>query len=51
MSTSDERIAVFQDTMNWIDSDPDLSASISVAKKNTTISYGVRPHRYRGVRI
>ena len=39
MSTSDERIAVFQDTMNWIDSDPDLSASISAAKKNTTVYY------------
>lgn len=39
MSTSDERIAVFQDTMNWIDSDPDLSASISAAKKNTTVFY------------
>ena len=39
MSTADERIAVFQDTMNWINSDPDLSASIPVAKKNTTVFY------------
>ena len=37
MSTADERIAVFQDTMNWINSDPDLSTSIPVAKKNTTV--------------
>ncbi len=39
MSTADERIAVFQDTMSWIDSDQALSASIPVAKKNTTIFY------------
>ena len=35
MSTPDERIAVFQDTLDWIDSDPDLSASIPIEKKNT----------------
>ena len=39
MSTINERIAVFQNTMNWINSEPDLSASISVAKKNTTVFY------------
>ncbi len=39
MSTAEERIAVFQDTMNWIDSDATLSASISVAKNNTTVFY------------
>ncbi len=39
MSTAYERIAVFQDTMNWINSDPVLSASIPVAKKNTTVFY------------
>ena len=39
MSTPDERIAVFQDTLNWIDSDPDLSASIPIAKKNTMVFY------------
>ena len=39
MSTAYERIAVFQDTMNWINSDPALSASIPVAKKNTTVFY------------
>ena len=39
MSTASERVAIFQDTMDWIDNDPDLSASIPVAKKNTTIFY------------
>ena len=39
MSTASERVVVFQDTMNWIDNDPDLSASIPVAKKNTTVFY------------
>ena len=39
MSSAYERIAVFQDTMNWINSDPALSASILVAKKNTTVFY------------
>ena len=39
MSTPSQRIEIFWDTMNWIKSDPDLSASIPVAKKNTTIYY------------
>lgn len=39
MSTSNERIVVFQDTIDWIENDPTLSASIPVAKKNTTIFY------------
>ena len=39
MSTAAERVVVFQDTLNWIKSDPDLSASISVAKKKTTVFY------------
>lgn len=39
MSTASQRIAVFQDTMNWIQADPDLSASVSAAKKNTTVFY------------
>ena len=39
MSTSAERIQVFQDTMDWINSDPALSASIPVAKKNTMVFY------------
>ena len=39
MSTRGERIEVFQDTQNWIKSDPILSASIPTAKKNTTVFY------------
>ena len=39
MSTRDERIAVFQDTLAWISKDPDLVASIPVAKKHTTVFY------------
>ena len=39
MSTHTQRIEVFQDTMSWIGTDPDLAASISVAKKNTTVFY------------
>ena len=39
MSTAAERIEVFQDTMNWINSDPALSSSIPIAKKNTTVFY------------
>ncbi len=39
MSTAAERIEVFQDTMNWINSDPALSASIPIAKKNTKVFY------------
>ena len=39
MSTREQRIEVFQDTMDWIDADPDLSASIPVAKRNTDVFY------------
>ena len=39
MSTAAERIEVFQDTMNWIHNDPILSASIPIAKSNTTVFY------------
>ncbi len=39
MSTASERVDVFWDTMNWIKSDPVLSASITEAKKNTTVFY------------
>ena len=39
MSTHQEKVEVFQDTIAWIDADPDLSASIPVAKKNTTVYY------------
>ena len=39
MSTPDERIRVFKDTLAWIDEDRDLSASIPIAKKNTKVYY------------
>lgn len=39
MSTPYERVQVFEDTLDWIKNDPDLSASISVAKKNTTVYF------------
>ena len=39
MSTREQRIKVFQDTMDWVESDPDLSASIREAKKNTMVFY------------
>ncbi len=39
MSTPVERIEVFQDTMDWINSDSALSASIPVAKKNTKVYF------------
>ena len=39
MSTPSERIEVFQDTMDWINTDPELSASVAKAKKNTTVYY------------
>ena len=37
MSTAIQRIEVFQDTMNWIKTNKDLSDSIKNAKKNTEI--------------
>ncbi len=39
MSTAPERIAIFEDTLEWIESDPVLSASISEAKKHTDVFY------------
>jgi uncharacterized protein (TIGR02452 family) len=39
MSTHEQRIEVFKDTLNWIANDPDLSASVNNAKKNTTVFY------------
>lgn len=39
MLTANDRIEVFQDTMNWIKSEPVLSASIPVAKSRTTVFY------------
>ena len=39
MSTSAQRVQVFQDTMDWIKEDPDLAVSIRAAKKNTEVFY------------
>ncbi len=39
MSTTAERIEVFQDTMDWINSDSDLTTSVTLAKQKTTIFY------------
>ena len=39
MSDRTQRIEVFNDTQDWIKNDPALSASIDVAKKNTTVFY------------
>lgn len=39
MSTREQRIEVFQDTMDWINDDPVLSSSIIAAKENTTVFY------------
>jgi len=39
MSTREERKDIFQDTLNWINEDKDLSDSISDAKKNTTVFF------------
>ena len=38
-STHEDRIEVFKDTMDWIESDSDLSASVVKAKKATTVYY------------
>jgi len=39
MSNHAQRIEVFQDTLNWIESDKDLSASVAKAKKLTEVFY------------
>jgi uncharacterized protein (TIGR02452 family) len=39
MSTREQRVDIFQDTMNWINEDDDLAASISAAKKSTEVFY------------
>ena len=39
MSNHIQRIEVFQDTLKWIESDKDLSASVARAKKNTEVVY------------
>lgn len=37
MPTPDDRIKVFEDTLSWIDSDPDLAASLIPAKAGTRV--------------
>ena len=37
MSTKQERIKVFQDTMDWIENDIELSASVIYSKEHTKI--------------
>ncbi len=39
MSTREERVEVFQDTINWINSDPNLSLSVAQAKHNTDVYF------------
>ncbi len=39
MSTHEQRIKVFEDTMKWLQDDDYLSASIDLAKKNTEVFY------------
>lgn len=39
MSNHAQRIKVFNDTLSWIESDKDLSASVAKAKKNTEVIY------------
>ena len=39
MSTRSERIAVFKDTLSWIEADKELSDSVTEAKKNTHVFY------------
>ena len=39
MSTKEQRVEVFNDTQSWINSDTDLSASVSYAKNHTTVYY------------
>ncbi|MBR5974541.1 MAG: TIGR02452 family protein [Clostridiales bacterium] len=39
MSTREERIAVFEDTMSWIESDPELSRAVKDAKAHSEVFY------------
>lgn len=39
MSTQEQRIEVFHDTMNWINSDADLTAAVAYGKKHTKVYY------------
>ena len=39
MTPHEDRIKVFNDTLAWIDSDADLTASVALAKKNTSVYF------------
>ena len=39
MSTREERVKIFEDTMDWINTDKDLSDSVNNAKNHTEIFY------------
>lgn len=39
MSTREARIQIFQDTLNWIKSDPALSASVARPEKARTMMH------------
>ncbi|MBO4473583.1 MAG: TIGR02452 family protein [Clostridiales bacterium] len=39
MSTREERVAVFEDTMSWIESDPELSRAVKDAKAHSEVFY------------
>ncbi|MCR5799902.1 MAG: TIGR02452 family protein [Lachnospiraceae bacterium] len=39
MSTREDRIKIFNDTLRWIESDPHLKEAVEEAKKNTEIFY------------
>lgn len=38
-ATREDRVRVFQDTLDWIGTDPALSASVALAKKKTEVFY------------
>lgn len=37
MSTREQRIEVFQDTLTWLESEPELAATVTFAKKHTEV--------------
>ena len=39
MYRNEKNIEIFNDTLKWIDEDPDLAASVAEAKKNTWVFF------------
>lgn len=39
MSTPEQRIEIFKDTIDWINADPELAESVVTAKNNTTVFF------------